>query len=152
MSSGLTAALSEFTKRSELSNNPLTADPPSERPLHSSSRNLSTSARSWLKKLVPLARFLVIFFGGVAATLAWQSYSGAAREAIASLSPRLGWLAPAAAPAAASPERLKATTLALAAVRQSVDKLSSEISRLQTPATADRTSAPPPSRPGSRRL
>jgi hypothetical protein len=43
-------------------------------------------------------------------------------------SPHLGWLAP--APGGASPERLKATTVALNAARQSLDKLANEISKL----------------------
>src|SRR6266540_2974865 len=47
-----------------------------------------------------LARFLVTFCIGVAATLAWLSYGDAAREMIASSSPQLGWLAPQAAPVA----------------------------------------------------
>ena len=41
-----------------------------------------------------LARFLMIFCMGVAATLAWQSYGDATREMMASSHPRLGWLAP----------------------------------------------------------
>src|SRR5216683_7755225 len=80
-------------------------------------------------------RFLITFCIGVAATLAWQSYGDAAREMIASSSPRLGWLAPQAAPVAqtapgvialaapAAPsleERLEAMSLGLAVVRQSV--------------------------------
>ena len=40
-------------------------------------------------------------------------------------------VAPAAVPASSSADRLKATSLALTAVRQSVDKLSAEISKLQ---------------------
>src|ERR1700732_3937545 len=51
-----------------------------------------------------LARFLITFCIGVAATLAWQSYGDAAREMIANSSPQLGWVAPAAAaPGAARP-------------------------------------------------
>jgi hypothetical protein len=34
-----------------------------------------------------LARYLIAFFVGVAATLAWQSYGGAAREMIAPIHP-----------------------------------------------------------------
>ena len=85
----------------------------------------------WLGKLVSFAfaRFLMIFIVGFAAGIAWQSYGGTARKAIAGWSPHLGWLAPAAAPGGTtSPERLKATTLALAAARQSLDKLANEIS------------------------
>jgi len=87
-----------------------------------------------------LARFLIIFCIGVAATLAWQSYGDAAREIIADSSPQLGWLAPPAraalaqpapntveptAPAALSPEVQQLTTISLNldAVRQSVDQL-----------------------------
>ena len=48
-----------------------------------------------------LARFLIAFCIGVAATLAWQSYGGAARKMAASSSPQLGRSAPQAAPEAA---------------------------------------------------
>ena len=87
----------------------------------------------WLGKLVSFAfaRVLMILIVGFAAGVAWQSYGGAARKAIASWSPHLGWLAPAAVPGGTSPERLKATTLALAAARQSIDKLANEISKLE---------------------
>jgi hypothetical protein len=44
-----------------------------------------------------LARFLIAFCSGVAATLAWQSYGDAARRMIASSSPQVGWSAPQAA-------------------------------------------------------
>jgi hypothetical protein len=71
----------------------------------------------------------MIFIVGFAAGIAWQSYGGAARKAIASWSPHLSWLAP--LPSGASPERLKATTLALNATRQSLDKLANEISKLE---------------------
>ncbi len=154
MNSSLTSALSDFSKRSEFSKSPLATEPSSNSPLQPAVRNLITRARLWLGKLVPFAfvRFLMIFFIGVAATLAWQSYAGGARKAIASWSPHLGWLAPAAAPAGASPERLKATSVALAAVRQSVDKLATEISKLRAQGTSDRTSSAAPSRPGARRL
>jgi septal ring factor EnvC (AmiA/AmiB activator) len=68
--------------------------------------------------------------------LAWQSYGDAARKTIASSFPRLGWVAPQAAPLAQTPpdtiapaapspdqQQLEAMTLDLAAVRQSVDQL-----------------------------
>jgi hypothetical protein len=116
-----------------------------------------------------LARFLITLCIGVAATLAWQSYGDAAREMIASASPRLGWLAPQAAPvartapdviapiapAAPSPDQqqLNAMSLSLAAVRQSVDELAAsqeqmtrDITKLQTATQGilDKISAPPP--------
>ena len=78
-----------------------------------------------------LARLLIIFCTGVAATLAWQSYGDAAREMIANSSPELSWLAPRAASfaqtASAIPsleqQQLKEMSLAFATVRQSVDQL-----------------------------
>jgi hypothetical protein len=93
-------------------------------------------------------RFMMIFFIGVAVAVAWQSYGAAAREAIARWSPHLAWLAPAAAPVGTSAERLKATSLALAAARQSFDKLTTEISKLQAQGIPD---APPGSRRASQR-
>ena len=58
----------------------------------------------------PLPRFLITFCIGVAATLAWQSYSQAARQLIAGLSPRLGWLAPQAAVAQTVPDTVEQIT------------------------------------------
>jgi len=99
-------------------------------------RNLITRIRLWLGKLFSLAfvRVLMIFLLGFAAGIAWESYGGAARKTVAGWSPHLAWVAPAAVPAVPasnSADRLKATSLALTAVRQSVDKLSAEISKLQ---------------------
>ena len=116
-----------------------------------------------------LARFLITLCIGVAATLAWQSYGDAAREMIASASPRLAWLAPQAAPvartapdviaqtapSAPSPDQqqLNAMSLSLAAVRQSVDQLAAsqeqmtrDITKLQaaTQGILDKISAPQP--------
>ena len=51
-----------------------------------------------------LARAVITFYIGVAATLAWQSYGDEARQIIASLSPQLSWLAPQAAAAATVPD------------------------------------------------
>jgi hypothetical protein len=50
-----------------------------------------------------VVRVLIAFYIGIAATLAWQSYSEAGRQFIASLSPRLGWLAPPASQAILDP-------------------------------------------------
>ncbi len=107
-------------------------EPSNEPLLQPAARNLITRARLRLGKLVSFAfaRHLMMFFIGVAATLAWQSYSGAARKAIASWSPHLAWVAPTAARGGPSPEQLKATSVALAAARQSIDKLSSELRKL----------------------
>ena len=120
-----------------------------------------------------LARFLIIFFVGVATTLAWQSYGDAAREMVANSSPQLGWLAPQAAaleqtapdkvtpiaPTIPSPDvqDFKAMSLGLAAVRQSVDQLAAQLAASQQQMAGDiarlhaaeqeildRISAPPP--------
>jgi len=58
----------------------------------------------------PLVRFLITFYVGVAATLAWQSYSDAARQIIAGLSPQLGWLAPQAVVTQAAPDTVEQIT------------------------------------------
>jgi hypothetical protein len=97
-------------------------------------------------------RFLVTFCIGVAATVAWQSYGDAARQVIATSSEQLAWVAPqpaaveqpapqAIAPAApaASPdlEQLKAVSLGLAAIRQSVDQLATQVAAGQEQVTRD---------------
>jgi hypothetical protein len=50
--------------------------------------------RPSLRRRTPrrFVRFLMAVCVGVAATLAWQSYGGAARQMIASSAPQLGWL------------------------------------------------------------
>ena len=107
-------------------------------------------AQLWLGKLVsfPFVRVLMIFVVGFAAGVAWQSYGGEARKTIAGWSPHLAWLATAPASAGASAERLKATSLALATARQSFDKLTTEIGKLQA---ADIPDARPASRRASQR-
>src|SRR6266436_4848449 len=149
MNPNLTSALSEFTKQSEFSKSGLAAELSSEPPLHPSELSLVRRTRLRLGKLIPFAfiRFLMIFFIGVAATLAWQSYGATAREVIASWSPHLGWLAPPPAPAPASPEQLVAMSRGLAAMRQDVDKLAADITKLQAiqQGAVDRISASPPS-------
>jgi hypothetical protein len=57
-----------------------------------------------------LARFLITFYIGVAATLAWQTYSDAARQTIAGLSPQLGWLAPGPAATPTVPNTIEQIT------------------------------------------
>jgi PPE-repeat protein len=119
-------------------------------------------------------RLLIAFCIGVAASVAWQSYGEAAREMIANSSPQLGWLTPQAAPLAqaasevtapATPspdlEQLKAISLGLAVMRQSVDQLAAQLGAGQEQMTRDITklqlaeqdilrkiSAPPPSAAG----
>jgi hypothetical protein len=80
-----------------------------------------------------VTRVLISFCVGIAATLAWQSYGDAVREITAKQYPQLAWLAPRApvaspAPvvppiASADPAEIRAISLGLAAVRQSVDQL-----------------------------
>ena len=87
------------------------------------------------------ARFFIIFCLGVGTTLAWQSYGDVARAMIAKSSPELSWLAPKTVPvvptapnvvtaAVASPD-LQQLALGLAAVRQSVDLLTSQLAASQ---------------------
>jgi hypothetical protein len=101
--------------------------------LRAAVRSVITRVRLWLGKLVSFAfaRALLIFLVGFAAGMAWLSNGDGVRKAIAGWSPHLAWVAPPAAPSSASADRLKATSVALAAVRQSVDKLSAEINKLQ---------------------
>jgi hypothetical protein len=89
-----------------------------------------------------LVRFAIIFGVGVAATLSWQSYGEATREAIADSYPQLGWLAPQAAALAQTDSDVAPTALAtpsadaqqfqagapgLTAMRQSVDQLTAQL-------------------------
>ena len=145
MNSSLTSALSELAKRSEFSKS-------DEPPPHPSELNMVTRVRFRLAAFVPFAfiRFLMVFFIGVAATLAWESHGDAARERIASWSPHLGWLAPPAAPVSVSPDQFVTISRGLVAVRQSIDKLAADITKLQATqqGTLDKTPAPPPSPAG----
>jgi hypothetical protein len=131
----------------------------------------------------------MIFFTGVVATLAWQSYGDVATEVVSAWSPRCSWQvtqalpalqavpvtqtstapqsatvpqnAPASQSTSASPDQaapvspdqltpaldqLKATSLALDSVRQVIDKLATQITKLQANEkdTADRS---PPVQP-----
>jgi hypothetical protein len=127
------------------------ATEPSRRPaLLAAIGSVFTKLRSSLGKLVSFVftRALLIFLIGFAAGMAWQTYGGDIRKAAAGWSPRLAWVAPATAPADNSRERLKAASLALAAVRQSVDKLATEVDRLQDQGASDQRSG---SKRGSQR-
>ena len=156
-SSRLSVALSEFSAGR------WTAEPPIDPPLHPTELELIQNVRSSRVKraLLALAGFLIAFCVGIAATLSWQSHGDKVRGMIASLSPQLAWLTPQAVPvadaapaasASASPDQLTAISRSLAAVRQSVDKLAADVTRLQAtkPDTVSpdirvsRTSPPPP--------
>jgi hypothetical protein len=159
---------------SEFSQGRWAAEPSNEPPLHPTELERVRRMRPARvrRALLALAGFLIAICMGVAATLSWLSYGNAVRGTIASLSPRLAWLAPQparvadaapalsanasnaslAASASASPDQLVAISRSLAAVRQSVDKLAADISRLQATKQdaagpdirISRTSAPPP--------
>ncbi len=77
-------------------------------------QNLMVRARSWLDTLLSLPYAV------------WQSYSSAARKAIASWSSHLTWLAP-----TASSERIRTISLALVAARQNLDRAVNEMNRLE---------------------
>jgi hypothetical protein len=129
-------------------------DEPPEPPPHPSELNLVARVRSWLSKLAPLttvrpwlgelasltgawssltaltplafARYLIAFFIGVVATVAWQSSRGGTKEETVAATP--------------------ATPAALDSVRQSVDRLAAEITKMRAVEQdiLERLSAPPP--------
>ena len=90
-----------------------------------------------------LARFLITFCIGVAATFGWQSYGDAAREMIVNSYPQLGWFAPQAEPIAQNTpdmialavraatsvyqQKFDALSLELDTVRQSIDRIATSI-------------------------
>jgi len=119
MSSRLSLPLSEFSKGR------WATEPSDEPPLHPTELNLVMRARSWLGKLAPLAfaPYLIAFFIGVIATLAWQSYRDGMRG-----------------------ETIPVAPASLDLMRQSVDKLAIEIAKLQAAEQdiLDRISTPPP--------
>jgi hypothetical protein len=94
----LDLALSEFSKAR------WATEPSVDAPLQPTDLDLVASTPSSLGKQASfaIARFLIAFCIGVAATLAWQSYGDAVRKMIANSSPQLGSLAPQAAPDAAT--------------------------------------------------
>jgi hypothetical protein len=96
--------------------------------LRASAQNLIATARSWLARLnsLPRTRVVLIFIAGFAAGIIWASYNGAARKTIAGWSPYLSWMAP-----TTSSERLRTMEIALATARQSLNKLATEMSRLE---------------------
>ena len=118
---------------SELSRSRPAAESSNKPRLRATIWNLITRVRLWLGKLVSFAfaRVLIIFLVGFAAGIAWQSYGGGVRKTIAGWSPHLAWLAPVPAPSGGSAERFKAVSLALTSARQTLDKLSTEINRLE---------------------
>jgi hypothetical protein len=85
-----------------------------------------------------LVRLSVVLGVGVCSTLAWQSYGDDARAMIAKSSPQLGWVAPqpaslapttaeaAAPPASAVSPELQQLAFGLAALRKSVDLLTTQ--------------------------
>lgn len=95
--SELDLALSEFSKARWAS------EPSIDAPLRPTDFNLAASRPPPVSKQVSfaLARFMIAFCSGVAATLGWQSYGGAPIKMIANSSPQLGSSAPQAVPEAA---------------------------------------------------
>jgi len=96
--SKLDFALSEFAKARWVT------EPSVDAPLQPTDLDLVASTPSSFGKQAwfAVARFLIAFCIGVAATLAWQSYGGAVRKTIANSSPQLHSSAPQAAPEAAT--------------------------------------------------
>jgi hypothetical protein len=71
-----------------------------------------------------VTQFLIVFFVGAVATLAWQSYGRAAREIVAGSFPQLRWLAPQTAVAETAPDRLDQIT-------RSIDRIAGDIATTQ---------------------
>jgi len=151
--------------QSEFPEDRWSTEPPIQARIRRTDRGIEQPARN-KRASRGFARFLIIFCIGVAATLVWQSYGDAAREMIANSSPQLRWLAPqtvaqtapdmvaTTAPSTPSPDvqQLKAVSLGLAAVRQSVEQLAAaqqqmtdEIAKLQATEQEilDKVSGPP---------
>jgi len=102
-------------------------------------------------------RFFITLGVGIVGTLAWQAYGDDARELMAMTYPgQLGWIAPQAAPgapaaqgapmtlAAAAPaapsldqQQLNSLSLNLAAVRQSVEQLATQVASAQQQMSGD---------------
>jgi hypothetical protein len=72
----------------------------------------------------PVTHFLIVFFLGAVATLAWQSYGRAAREMVAGSFPQLRWLAPQTAVAETAPDRLDQIT-------RSIDRIAGDVATTQ---------------------
>jgi SPOR domain len=102
MSSTLSPALSKLDLAlHEFSKARWATEPSDDAPLQPTDLDWLANAPPSPGKQASVARFLIAFCIGVAATLAWQSYGGAARKMIARSSPQLGRSAPQAAPEAA---------------------------------------------------
>jgi hypothetical protein len=123
MNSRLRVAISEFAKGR------WATEPSDEPPVHPTELNLGTKVLSWLGRLAPLAfaRYLITFFIGVIAAVAWQSYRDVTREEVIATAPA-----------------------DLDLVRQSIDRLAAEISKVETAEQdiLDKISTAP-SRPGA---
>ena len=121
------------------------AEPPPARPPDLESDQFPYGPPSLRKRASrALSRFLITFCIGVSATLTWQSYGDAARDAIANSYSQLGWLAAQAgsvaqkapntmAPAVPSfdQQQLSAISLDLGAARGSIDRIATGIAASQ---------------------
>ena len=120
-------------ERSEFSVTWLPPKPPVSANFEADLKNNRSRGKRGLRSL---ARFLIALWVGIAAILAWQPDSDAAREMIAGSSPQLAWVAPPATPLAetaddgsasgaipSDDQRLRAMSLDLASMRQSIDEL-----------------------------
>jgi hypothetical protein len=94
-----------------------------------------------------LARFLVTACMGVVATLAWQSYGGAARQMIASSAPQLGWLLPQPAMNPPSGPEIAVEQPSPAAVAASAPQAASAQAGAVAPTASETAAAPAPTAP-----
>ena len=104
------------------------------------------------KRFTRRLRVGIIFGLGIAATLVWQTWAKGPRQAVADRFPKLGWIAPAAVASpgpdgSVSAEQLASIAHNLVLVRQSVDRVSADVAKLQAAKAESRnptTSAPAP--------
>ena len=130
MNSKLGLAISEFSKGR------WAAEPPDEPPLHPTELKVAAKVLSWLARLAPLAfaRYLIAFFIGVIAAVAWQSYRDVREEMIATAPANLDLVQ-------RNIDKLAAEIIKVEAVEQDIlDKVSTPPSR--PAATAVRNSVP----------
>jgi hypothetical protein len=94
-----------------------------------------------------LARFLAMACVGVAATLAWQSYGGAAVQMIASTTPQLGWLLSPPATSLPSGHEIAVEQPSPAAIAATPPPAPSAQAAAVAPTVTETVAAPAPSAP-----
>jgi hypothetical protein len=133
----------------ELSAGPRATEPslgPTLRPTDLNNDPLPTDRPSLDKRtLRSLARFLLAAGVGVAATLAWQSYGGPAKQMIANAVPQLGWLL--SPPAMDPPSEIAVEQPSPPAVQASAPKATSAQAGAVAPTASETAASTAPAAP-----